>query len=389
MIKSLPYESKVDRNTEAGKKRYEQGKLLRSLWNDQNCPLFTKTEIAEKQLSPADTAKLAAMKKKWEDLQAAVPPRYDVIRVLSGNGRGMNVLIRGNPASQGPAAQLRFLQVLSSQEPPEKFTRLELADAIASSENPLTARVIVNRVWAWHFGRGLVATPSNFGVTGDRPSHPELLDWLAVRFVEEGWSLKWLHREIMRSQTWQQTSIDVAANAAKDADNTYLWRFNRRRLEIEPWRDSLLAVAGRLDLKFGGPSLDLRDANNVRRTVYGKVSRKELDPLLAMFDFPDANVTAEKRNVTTVPQQQLVVLNSEFFVTQVQAFAARAAAVAKTDSDRVVAAYRLAFGRLPTSDEATLAAEFLALPPVPEYKLSRWEQYCQLLLASNEFCLVD
>ena len=372
-----------------GAKLSPEAELVRVILHD-NSPFAAKNDTQEKRLSKEDAESLAVMKKKIADLQKAVPPRYATVQTLNGHGTSMNVYLRGNPATPSALAPPRFLQVLSAPDapPPAKFTRLDLAYAIASKDNPLTARVIVNRVWSWHFGRGLVNTPSNFGVLGDRPSHPELLDWLAVQFMEHGWSLNWLHREIMKSATYQQASTAHAANEAKDGDNAYLWRANRHRLEIEPWRDSLLAVTGKLDRTVGGPSADLADAKNVRRTVYGKVSRKQLDGLLGTFDFPNANVSAEKRNVTTVPQQQLVVLNSEFFVNHAKAFADRLKAF-KTDPERVTAAHRLAFGRNPTEAEQKLAADFLAIPADSGDKLTRLEQYAQAILASNEFTYVD
>jgi hypothetical protein len=269
------------------------------------------------------------------------------------------------------------------------FTRLNLAEAIASKDNPLTARVIVNRVWAWHFGRGLVSTPSNFGALGEKPSHPELLDWLAVNFVKNGWSVKWLHRQIMTASVYQLESRPELANDKIDAANVYLWRGTRKRLEVEDWRDALLAVSGNLDPKFGGPTFDLRNAGVNRRTVYAKVSRHELDGLLRLFDFPDANVTADKRVVTTVPQQQLFALNSEFMVSQAKAFAARVEKLGATDEERIAAAYRLAFNRAPEKVESELAAKFLKLPTKSDDKLTRWQQYAQVLLASNEMMYVD
>ena len=373
-----------------GAKPSPEAELVRVILHDGNSPFAAKIDTQEKRLSKEDADSLAVMKKKIADLQKAVPPKYATVQALNGQGTGMNVYLRGNPATPGAPAPPRFLQVLSAPDAPTpvKFTRLDLAHAIASKENPLTARVIVNRVWGWHFGRGLVNTPSNFGVLGDRPTHPELLEWLAVQFMEHGWSLNWLHREIMKSATYQQASTAHAANEAKDGDNAYLWRANRRRLEIEPWRDSLLAVTGKLDRTVGGPSTDLADAKNVRRTVFGRVSRYKLDGLLGTFDFPNANVSAEKRNVTTVPQQQLVVLNSDFFVNHAKAFADRLKAF-KTDPERVAAAHRLAFGRNPTEAEQKLAADFLATPPDPGDKLTRLEQYAQAILASNEFMYVD
>jgi hypothetical protein len=359
---------------------------------EPTAPLFVDAAAAEKNFLPAaDRPKLADMRKELEARKKASPPAPLQAHVLSGAGSGMKVYIRGNPATKGEDAPKGFLQVLAKPgaEPAKDFTRLDLAKAIATKDNPLTARVFVNRVWAWHFGRGLVDTPSNFGVQGGRPSHPELLDWLAVGFVEHGWSMKWLHRQIMLSATYQLAAEPHAGNTTIDAANVYLWRGERRRLDVEAWRDSLLAVSGNLDETIGGPTFDLRDANAKRRTVYAKVSRHELDGLLRLFDFPDANVTADRRTVTTVPQQQLFALNSEFMVNQARAFAARVEKLGTTDEARVDAAYRLAFNRPPASEEVALALAFLRQPTTADDRLTRWQQYAQALLASNEMMYVD
>ncbi len=345
------------------------------------------TDKAKEQELAAQVKELVAEVAK---LKKAMPPAPPVAHVVSGNGQGMKIYIRGNPATKGEPAPKGFLQVLPCATPAGKdFTRLDLANAIASQDNPLTARVIVNRVWSWHFGRGLVNTPSNFGSLGDRPSHPELLDWLAVNFMKNGWSLKWLHRQIVLSAVYQRESRASAENDTIDAANVYLWRAARRRLDIELWRDSLLAVSGNLDAARGGPTFNLRDANAKRRTIYAKISRHELDGLLRLFDFPDANVTADKRTVTTVPQQQLFALNSEFMASQAKAFAARLEKLGTTEGERVTAAYRLTFGRDPDSQERELAERFLKLPLKTGDKLTRWQQYAQVLLASNELMYVD
>ncbi|MEO2091552.1 MAG: DUF1553 domain-containing protein, partial [Gemmataceae bacterium] len=283
-----------------------------------------------------------------------------------------------------------FLQVLpASGKSGKEFDRLALANSIANKDNPLTARVIVNRVWAWHFGRGIVGTPSNFGTLGDPPSNQPLLDWLAANFVKNGWSLKWLHRQIVLSSVYRLDSRPDEANDKIDAANVYLWRANRRRLDVEQWRDSLLSVSGTLDTSRGGPTFDLKNASVTRRTVYAKVSRHEPDGLLRMFDFPDANVTADKRVTTTVPQQQLFALNSPFMTTQAKAFAARAEKLGTTDAEKVAAAYRLAFGRPPETQELDLAVRFLKRPANKDDRLTRWQQFAQVLLASNELMYVD
>jgi hypothetical protein len=359
-----------------------------------------KAKEAQKKLEKEkkddkDAIKAAADKAKEltaevDKLKKAMPPAPPVAHVLSGNGPGMKVMVRGNPTVFGEDAPKGFLQVLpSAAKPGKEFNRLSLAEAIASKDNPLTARVIVNRVWAWHFGRGIVGTPSNFGTLGDAPSNQPLLDWLAFNFMKNGWSLKWLHRQIVLSATYQLDSRPDEANDKIDAANVFLWRANRRRLDVEQWRDSLLSVSGTLDPKLGGPTFNLKDANATRRTLYAKVSRHELDGLLRMFDFPDANVTADKRVSTTVPQQQLFALNSPFMTNQARAFATRVEKLGNTDAEKVAAAYRLAFGRSPETQEVALAERFLKLPAGKDDKLTRWQQFAQVLLASNELMFVD
>jgi hypothetical protein len=367
--------------------------LAKVMFLDQTAPLFVAPADAEKLFVIAeDKPKLTEMRAELEKRKKDSPSAPLQAAVVSGNGQGMKVYIRGNPATKGEDAPKGFLQVIATtpaSKPAKDYTRLDLANAIASPTNPLTARVFVNRIWQGHFGRGLVNTPSNFGSLGNRPSHPELLDWLAVEFVNHGWSVKWLHRQIMLSSTYQLSSDPGAGNNTSDAANAYLWRGARQRLDVEAWRDSLLAVSGTLDPKIGGPTFDLKDAGARRRTVYAKVSRHELDGLLRLFDFPDANVTADKRTTTTVPQQQLFALNSEFMVTQARAFAAKLEKAGTTDEARVNAAYRMAFNREPESRELSIALAFLKLPVKPDDKLTRWQQYAQALLASNEFMYVD
>ena len=196
--------------------------------------------------------------------------------------------------------------------------------------------------------------------------------------------------QIISSAAYQASSDHHAANANVDADNRFLWRFNRHRLDVESWRDALLSVSGQMDLQMGGPTVSLRNAKNRRRTVYAKISRHELDGLLRLFDFPDANVSAAKRTETTVPQQQLFVLNSPFFVDQARGFANRLRKETTEDTARVQRAYQLAFGREPSVEELQLGLAFASGDVTAEGdKVSRWEQYCQALLATNEFLYVE
>lgn len=302
----------------------------------------------------------------------------------------MPVYQRGNVERPGEQAPPGFLRILASSNGPTRveFTRLELAQVVATAKNPLTARVIVNRVWHHHFGRGIVGTPGNFGILGDRPTHPELLDTLAARFMESGWSLRWLHREIMLTRTYQLAATSQPENVEQDPDNHYLWRHTPRRLDFEAWRDAWLAVSGRLDRTVGGPSLDLHQADNARRTIYSKVSRLEPNKLMVLFDFPDANVTSDRRSVTTVPQQQLFVLNSDFTINTARAFARRLATATAKDEERVLLAFRLAYGRTPSPEETRVSLEFVRGAAMND-RLSPWEQFAQAILASNEFMWID
>jgi cytochrome c553 len=317
----------------------------------------------------------------------------------------VHVLLRGNPDTPGEEAPRRFLAILGGDKMPpvtHGSGRLELANAIADRNNPLTARVLVNRLWQHHFGIGLVRTASNFGLLGEPPTHPELLDYLAKQLVAHGWSQKALHRQIMLSATYQQSSARNPRGEESDPGNRYLARMPRRRLEVEAWRDAMLAVSGRLDLTLDGPSVQLSSADNCRRTFYAAISRHDLDQMLRLFDFPDPNVTAEARTTTTVPLQQLFVLNSEFMVRQAKAFAARLTANAgETDATRIQRAYLLAYGRPPIAAELRLGLAYLAGPSpgasvvqtaaagAKAGRLSRWEQYAQALLSANEFLYID
>ncbi len=280
--------------------------------------------------------------------------------------RDLNIFVRGAAHHMGPLVRRRFLQVFSPEKPRyfgQGSGRLELARAIAARENPLTARVMVNRVWMQHFGVGLVDTPSDFGGTGSLPSHPELLDDLTVRFVDAGWSLKWLHREIVLSATYQQSTrpTDVEAGRTKDPDNRLLSHFNRRRLDAEAFRDALLASSGLLDKTVGGPSGDADDAEFRRRSIYAAVSRHKLSDMLQTFDFPDPAIHCARRAETTTPLQQMFVLNSPFVRRQAIALAERLLEQGgSTQEERVDFAHRVLFGREPTAVELRIAGAFLS-----------------------------
>ena len=328
-------------------------------------------EIAQKM------AQLAVLKKN-------VPEKYSTMHVVEESGHAdMAVALRGNLLKPGEIAPRRFLKIVAGQAP-ETFRngsgRVELAEAIMHPENPLTARVMVNRVWMQHFGRALVRTPDNFGKLGDKPTHPELLDWLARRFIESGWSLKQLHRTIMLSAAYQMSSRINGRNFAQDGDNRLIWRMDPRRLDVEAWRDGLLAVTKSLDVTAGGPATQsLLDGN--RRTLYSVISRNgdkfQSDDFLRLFDFPSARATSAKRHTSIVPQQFLFMMNSSFMQKRAKALAARLNEEAQDSHSRIELAYRLLFDRAPTSDETRAASAFLEQAPI--------EQYAQVLLSSNEF----
>jgi hypothetical protein len=300
----------------------------------------------------------------------------------------VSMQVRGNPASAGPVVPRRFLAVLSP-EGGRKFEkgsgRLELAQALVTDSQALAARVIVNRVWAQHFGAGLVRTPSDFGRQGDRPTHPELLDDLAARFVANGWSLKWLRRELVLSAAYRQSSRTVdRSKVGLDPDNRWLARMGRRRLEVEAWRDAVVSVAGGLDDTLGGPALDIDRADNSRRTLYASIKRRELPDLLRLYDFPDPTTHSAARLPTTTPLQQLFILNSDFMRRQSAALASRLAATPGDDASRIRAAYRLLYARPATEKEVRLGSAYLS-----EGGAEAWRQYAQVLLGSNEFLYVD
>ncbi|MDP6795352.1 MAG: DUF1549 and DUF1553 domain-containing protein, partial [Verrucomicrobiota bacterium] len=265
--------------------------------------VFASTDLVDRMADGSEIKK---------DTEAAKKRIGTIHMVCDKKPRNLHVFLRGNTETKGDIVPRRFLRVLSEGDP-KPFTqgsgRLELAESIGSPYNPLTARVVVNRVWSMFFGRGLVTTPSNFGLLGAKPSHPTLLDDLAARFMENGWSMKRLIREMVLSSTYRQCSDESEANRAIDPDNIHLWRMNRRRLSIEQWRDSILAAGDNLE-RTGGKSLELTNKKNVRRTVYARVSRKKLNDMLMQFDYPDPNVHAAKRSATTTAMQKLFVMNN-------------------------------------------------------------------------------
>ena len=332
--------------------------------------------------------KLRQLKAKVDELDAVhpgAPPRGMVLRDNANPTRPV-VFLRGNPGNRGPEVPRQMVEVAagSGQKPFANGSgRLELAQAIASRDNPLTARVLVNRVWMQHFGQGLVRTPGDFGVRSDPPSHPELLDYLAARFVETGWSVKELHRWIVLSATYAQGSMDREDYARKDPANLLLWKMNRRRMDFEMLRDSLLAAAGRLDTTPGGRGVELTtEPFATRRAVYGFVDRQNLPGVFRTFDFANPDTTTAQRFTTTVPQQALFMLNSPFVIQQARAVVERANATNPAgDKERLRALYRRVLQRDPTAEEEREGLEFarttqpaaVAPPAVWQYGFGRYD----------------
>ena len=323
-----------------------------------------------------------------------VAPNITARSYRDGKAENVRVHIRGNIRNQGEIVPRRFLTALSQRDA-SPFTkgsgRLEMADAIV--DTPLTWRVIANRIWQHHFGRGIVDTPNNFGKLGSRPTHPKLLEWLAS-FLRERGSLKALHREIMLSATYQLSSSPNAKNQLNDSSNRYLWRMNRRRLDVEALRDAILFVTGELEPVIGGPSIDPRKNTN-RRTVYTQVSRMEIEgdytvmDFLLTFDFPNPRVSVGKRLDSTVPQQQLFLLNSDFIAERSKRLYARLRHQASNDATCVRLAYKTLYTRPAEEEEVVLALTFLNEARKTNERLSAEAQLMLALLAANEFLYID
>ena len=335
---------------------------------------------------------IRSRKRKFDELEGEHPGAPNRAMVLLDNASPHNPRIfrRGNPGMKGDAVPRRFIAALSHGERKpfvEGSGRLEMAEAIADPGNPLTARVMANRVWQRLFGSGLVITPSDFGVRAEPPSHPKLLDFLAADFVDNGWSLKVLIRGIVTSSTYQQGETVHPKYAERDPGNRLLWQMNRKRLDFEAMRDSVLSVSGNLTLKQGGRSVHIANKPDARcRTVYGFVDRQNLPNLFRTFDFAGPDTTCPQRFTTTVPQQALYLLNSPFIEAQAKRLGARSGVTSADDEERIRVIYRLAYQREPSAEELALAKGF-----VDEFvpSAAAWERLGQALLVSNEMMFVD
>ncbi len=389
---------------ERAAQEFQQSFVLES---DQS-PFWIRNRADEKWLPAAAGTTLAkiadelAMQKK-----STPPPIKDFAHGAQEGGvpgsphagvHDVKLHIRGRYDRLGDLVPRQFPVVLAGQKQAPITNgsgRLQLAQWLASPENPLTARVLVNRIWQHHFGEGIVRTPNNYGKLGTPPTHPELLDYLARLFLENGGSMKSLHRAIMLSAAYQQSSRALPATHKADPDNRLFGRMNRQRLEAEALRDTLLAVAGSLDRTLSGPSIN--DLNNLRRTVYLTTIRSDRSNFRALFDAADPNAIVEKRLDSTVAPQALFMLNHPFALAQTKALVRRVqAAVPADDGARITWLYRQLYGRPPTAPETDLGRQALALARAQNPATTAatpndlaWEQYCQLLLCANEFVYVD
>ncbi|HEY1171214.1 MAG TPA: PSD1 and planctomycete cytochrome C domain-containing protein [Verrucomicrobiae bacterium] len=361
----------------------------------------------------AELAKLRADLKKMEEDTPELPSTMGVME-STNILKTLPVHIRGSHLSLGkPVARGVPLVMTISTKPQfseKQSGRMELARWLTNEDHPLTARVMVNRIWRWHFGQGLVASTDNFGVLGDKPTHPELLDWLARKFIAEGWSVKAMHRTIMLSSAYQmEANVSGAPNHA-DPENRLLAHFPLRRLEAEEIRDALLSVAGSLDLTMGGKTLPLKNREFVfnhtskdattyespRRAVYMPIIRNHLYDLFEQFDYPDPAVPNGNRSSTVVAPQALLMMNSELVVKSAEKFAEQLLADEKMpDAKRLDAAYVKAYGRLPAAAERKRAEKFLATfasAAEGDKAVARkgaWTTLCQTLLAANEFIYLN
>ena len=402
----------------------DQEKLRQYLYADGMPAAFSEGE-AERLFDVPTIERIRELNRQVAELDAVHPGAPPRGMTLADNSTPSNpyVFVRGNAGNRGPEVPRQFLEVLSGpdRKPFQRGSgRLELAQAIANKTNPLTARVMVNRVWLHHFGKGLVSTPSDFGVRSDPPSHPELLDWLAYNFTENGWSLKKLHRQIMLSAVYQQSSTPTSSPANATAERTFvptnigskatpvsaaqvdpenklLWRMNRQRLEFEAMRDSLLAVSGKLEATKGGQPIDITtEPFSGRRSIYGFIDRQNLPGLFRTFDFANPDATSPQRFFTTVPQQALFLLNSPFVVEQARILVTnKTFRDIPTDRQKVAFLHKRIFQREPDKDETLLGQKFIKqqiqITPMPvntspwKYGYGRFDEKTQRVTEFTAF----
>jgi hypothetical protein len=340
---------------------------LQGLTSAEDSPIQLAGRQLHRLFDVPEAQRMRALQRSVEELEATHPGAPPRAMALIDKDKAVEPVVfqRGNPGNRGETVPRRFLEILSGEDR-QPFAqgsgRLEMARAIASPDNPLTARVAVNRIWQGHFGNGLVRTPADFGLRSEPPSHPELLDWLAVQFVREGWSMKRLHRLLVLSATWQQTSDLRPDLGERDPENRLVARQTRRRLDFEAMRDQLLAASGQLDLTMGGHSVEIaNEPYTPRRAVYGIIERQNLPGLFRTFDFASPDTTTSQRFQTTVPQQALFFLNSGFVQDQARSLVTRPEIQEIEDPrERIQRLYERVLQRAPQTYELDLAEAFIS-----------------------------
>ncbi len=360
---------------------------------------------------PADMQpKVATLLQQYVQAEAKLPTPARALAMMDGTPMDEKVYIRGNHQTKGALVPRRFLEVFAGDKGSavKGSGRLELAQQVTDPANPLTARVMVNRIWKHHFGQGLVASVDNFGILGEKPSHPELLDWLAAEFIQQGWSIKKMHRLMLLSSTYQMSSQENATAKKIDPDNRLLHRMPVKRLEGEIIRDALLAVSGRLDLAMYGPGVmpfltpymigrgrpsksGPLDGDG-RRSIYINVRRNFLTPMFLVFDYPLPFTTIGKRSVSNVPAQALTMMNNDFVLQQTKLWAAHVLATpGLTPAQRLDAMYLTALGRPPSPAESAKMLAFLgeasAMYGQPNDPRA-WHDLCHVIVNLKEFIYV-
>ena len=409
----LPYRSNFVYRVGADKARealaeYEQGITY---WNDREREKFREYQAFQNKLITTPGRNRIVVWAELQELRAeravfarTEPPLETAYAISEGVGKDSHIHQAGDPRSEGPEVRRGFLQILGGAKLPPSYEgsgRRLLADWIADEDNPLTARVMVNRIWHHHFGAGLVSTTSDFGVRGTPPTHPELLDYLARYFIDSGWSVKAMHRLIVHSRAYRQVSFDSGHNFDKDPQNRLVWRFNRRRLDAEQIRDSILAFSGELDLSRGGrhpfphrrtyfyrqhePFAEYFPTN--QRSVYIMQGRIQKNPYLDLFDGPDGNLPMSERKATTTTLQALYLMNSEFMHQQAQAMAERWSADLPARDEFLERATETIFARPPIPQDAEQAASYFGTAGGTQEQ--KRAGYLRAMLASNEFLFVD
>ncbi|WP_373650396.1 PSD1 and planctomycete cytochrome C domain-containing protein [Schlesneria sp. DSM 10557] len=375
-------------------------------------PQATPPESLESLYPEAAAAELKKLREELAALEKSPPELPAAMGVTEDQVTDVAIQIRGNPLKLGEVVPRRTPPVIRSSRSPEfaatESGRRQLADWLIEPSHPLTSRVVVNRIWRWHFGQGLVRTTDNFGLLGEVPSHPELLDWVAQRFVADGWSQKKLHRLLLSSSTYRRSSLPSEDLVAHDPENRLLGRASLRRLDAEEIRDSLLSVSGQLDTMMGGSllkvknrgylfdhtSIDLSDYSSRRRSLYLPVIRNNVYDVFQLLNFPDPAVPTGDRTTTTVAPQALLMMNSDLVMQSAEQFAAQVLAMADEDKSRIDRLYATAYARSPSAEERRDSLDFLSRVKASleqpdsaeaERDLKAWGILCHTMLASNEF----